>query len=67
MELNELNKAKQILLEHRPDRPHSTKNRQLQAAIDAVIPVIDGRIAEIEMTEKMLNAMDEEDRRKHNV
>lgn len=63
----ELNKAKQILLEHRPDRPHSTKNRQLQAAIDAVIPVIDGRIAEIEMTENMLNAMDEEDRRKHNV
>lgn len=37
----DINEAKQILIENRPDRPQSTKNRRLQAAIDLIISELD--------------------------
>lgn len=56
-----LKEAKQILTEQRPDRPRSTENRLLQAAIDVAIEAIDDKIEYTEKIEKMLNAMAEED------
>ena len=35
-----LEDASRILLENRPDRPRSTKQRQLQAAIDVILPYL---------------------------
>lgn len=49
--------ARQILLENRPDRPHHTKGRLLQVAIDVAIVALDKSIAETEMMETMLNEL----------
>lgn len=36
-----LDEAKKILLARRPERPRRTEDRQLQCAIDTVLPVLD--------------------------
>ena len=42
----DINEAKQILIENRPDRPQSTKKRRLQAAIDLILLELDRYQAE---------------------
>ena len=53
--------ARQILLENRPERPHSTKHRRLQVAIDVALVALDKSIAETEMMETMLNELAEQE------
>ena len=36
-----IEEAKQILMEHRPDRPRSTDRRQLQKAIDVILEAVE--------------------------
>lgn len=36
-----LEEAKTILIENRPDRPHGTERRRLQAAIDVIIEYLE--------------------------
>lgn len=37
----DIEQAKKILKEHRPDRPRSTDRRRLQAAIDKILSELD--------------------------
>lgn len=43
-----LKEARQILIENRPDRPQSTKNRLLQSAIDVAVDVLEDAIEQDE-------------------
>lgn len=58
--------ARQVLLENRPERPHSTNHRRLQVAIDVALVALDKSIAETEMMETMLNELAEQEAQNEN-
>ena len=59
-----LEQTKYILEEHRPQRPRSLKQKELQAAIDVALLLIKEKQEEDAEVEKMLNDMAEADKRK---
>ena len=58
--------ARQVLLENRPERPHSVAHRRLQVAIDVALVALDKSIAETEMMETMLNELAEQESQNEN-
>lgn len=59
MALN-LEQAKIILEEHRPQRPRSLRQKELQAAIDVAVLVINEKMLDDSAIEKMLNDLAKE-------
>jgi len=48
----DIEKAKEILIAHRPNRPQKTENRQLQKAIDVALELFDN----YELYQKIIDA-----------
>ena len=48
----DIEKAKEVLIAHRPNRPQKTENRQLQKAIDIALELFD----DYELYKKIIDA-----------
>lgn len=59
MTLN-LEQTKWILEEHRPQRPRSLKMKELQAAIDVAVLILNEKMLDDAAIEKMLNDLAKE-------